>query len=77
MAPRPDLDVVPVFRAVSAVAGHAVPGFQELDARVAYRPRPRLELAASGANLLAPRHAEFGGGFEVERAGRLQATFRF
>jgi iron complex outermembrane receptor protein len=77
VAPRPGLDVSLTFRAVSGIAGHAVPAFRELDARVAYRPWPQLELAASGANLLAPRHAEFGGGFDVERAGRLQATLRF
>jgi iron complex outermembrane receptor protein len=77
LLPRADLDLSLTFRAVSEIAGHAVPGFAELDARIAYRPWLRLEVAASGSNLLAPRHAEFGGGFEVERAGRLQATLRF
>ena len=77
VAPWSDLDVSVVFRAVSEIAGHAVPGFSELDARVAYRPWPQLEVAAYGANLLAPQHTEFGGGFQVERAGRLSATLRF
>lgn len=76
-APRPDVDVSLIFRAVSEIAGHAVPGFRELDARIAYRPWPQLEVAASGANLLSPHHPEFGGGFDVERTGRLQATLRF
>ena len=77
MTPRPDLELSLVFRAVGAITGHQVPAYQDLDARLAFRPRPGLELAASGSNLLHGRRPEFGGGFEVERAGRLQATLRF
>jgi iron complex outermembrane recepter protein len=77
VSPRPDLELSVVFRAVGAIPGHQVPAYQDLDARVAFRPRAGLELAASGSNLLHARRPEFGGGFEVERAGRLQATLRF
>ncbi len=77
LTPVEPLDVDLVFRAVGAIAGHNVPSFTDLDARVAWRARPSLELAVAGSNLLSPSHAEFGGGFAVERSGRLQATLRF
>jgi iron complex outermembrane receptor protein len=76
-SPRPDLDLDLVFRAVGAVPAHQVPAYRDLDARLAFRPRGNLELAAAGSNLLHRRRPEFGGGFEVERSGRLQATLRF
>lgn len=77
LTPVEPLDLDVVFRAVGEIAGHAVPAFADLDARVAWRARPGLELSIAGSNLLSPAHAEFGGGFEVERSGRLQATLRF
>lgn len=66
-----------VFRAVGEIAGHQTPAYRELDAKLAYRPWSRLEVAAIGNNLLHSRHEEFGGGFAVERSGRLQATLLF
>jgi hypothetical protein len=70
-----DFDLV--FRAVGEIAGQKVPGYTDLDARLAFRPIARLELALAGSNLLQPRRPEFGGGFEVERAGRLEAILHF
>jgi iron complex outermembrane recepter protein len=77
VSPRSDVDASLVFRAVGPIPGHRVPGFRELDARLAYRPWSRVEVAAVGQNLLHDRHQEFGGGFEVERGARIQATLRF
>jgi iron complex outermembrane recepter protein len=77
LSPLENLDVDVVLRAVGEIPGHDVPAFQDVDARVAYRPLPSLELAVVGANLLDARRPEFGGGFEVERSARLQATLRF
>jgi iron complex outermembrane receptor protein len=76
-APRSDLDLALVFRAVGGLPDRGVPSFRDLDARLAWRPRPHVELAAVGANLLAARHVEFAGGFAVERSGRLEASLRF
>ena len=38
----------------------AVPGYGELDLRLAWLPIPKLELSIVGQNLLHERHAEFG-----------------
>jgi iron complex outermembrane receptor protein len=45
-----------------------VPRYAELDLRLAWRPRPGLELSIVGANLLDPSHPEFNGGsgFQTE-----------
>jgi iron complex outermembrane receptor protein len=75
--PVPKLDVDLLFRAVGSIPGHQIPSFVNLDARVAYRPSPRLEFSVSGANLIGDSRAEFGGGFAVERAVRAQATLHF
>lgn len=37
-----------------------VPSYDELDARLAWRPVAALELAVAGQNLLHPRHVEYG-----------------
>jgi iron complex outermembrane recepter protein len=77
LTPLENLDVDLVFRAVGSIPGHRIPAFADLDARIAFRPRPAIELSAAGTNLLAGPRPEFGGGFEVERTARLQATIRF
>jgi iron complex outermembrane receptor protein len=38
----------------------AVPGYSELDLRLAWVPMPKLELSVIGQNLLHERHVEFG-----------------
>jgi iron complex outermembrane recepter protein len=45
--------------AVSPAEGVRVPAYTELDARVAWRPRPNIELSVSGRNLLHDSHPEY------------------
>jgi iron complex outermembrane receptor protein len=63
---RADFDVV--LRFVDALEARDVPAYTSLDARLAWRPRPTVELAAVGQNLLEPHHLEFtgSGGRRVE-----------
>jgi iron complex outermembrane receptor protein len=77
LTPCEKLDIDLVFRAVGAIPGHRIAAFADIDARMAFRPRAFVELSVAGSNLLAGARAEFGGGFGVERSGRLQATIRF
>jgi iron complex outermembrane receptor protein len=63
-----ELDVAP--RYVSKLSNGDVPAYFAVDARLAWRPDDRLELAVVGRNLFDDRHPEFGGGpngHEVER----------
>lgn len=57
----------------------AVPAYSELEAQLRWLPRPDLELALLGQNLLHARHVEFGGvGRSVfERAVLLKLSKRF
>ena len=71
------LDVDFLFRAIGSIPGHQVAAFANLDARIAYRWKPGLEFALSGANLIDSPRREFGGGFAVTRAIRGQATIHF
>ena len=48
------------LRRVGRLTRPAVPGYHELDARIAWQARPNLELALVGRNLLHNQHAEFG-----------------
>ncbi len=58
----------------------AVPNYEALDLRFAWRPRPGLEVAVGGTNLLGPSHAEF---FEeptraqIERGVYVKVSSRF
>ncbi|WP_313707234.1 TonB-dependent receptor plug domain-containing protein [Massilia sp.] len=58
LAPGLQLDLS--LRHVGALPEPAVPGYHELDARIAWQARPNLELALVGRNLLHDEHAEFG-----------------
>ena len=60
------------FRYVSAITNPIVPvpGYSELDLRLAWLARPKLELSVVGQNLLHRRHVEFG------VAGSMQAIKR-
>ena len=53
------LTVEAPVRAQTSAAGD-VPAYTSLDARIAWRPRGPVELAAVGQNLLEPHHREFG-----------------
>jgi iron complex outermembrane receptor protein len=62
------------YRYIAAIPTHEIDAYSEIDGRVAYRPRRGLELALVGQNLLHGHHAEFGGGFLMDRAVRARAT---
>ena len=49
-----------VFRFVSEIANQQLPGYAEMDLRLSWQPKPSLEFAVTGQNLLHDRHAEFG-----------------
>ena len=55
-----DLQLDLSLRHVGKLTRPAVPGYHELDARIAWQARPNLELALVGRNLLHDQHAEFG-----------------
>ncbi|NHZ37637.1 TonB-dependent receptor plug domain-containing protein [Massilia rubra] len=68
------------LRRVGQLPQPMVPAYYELDVRMAWQPRPRLELALSGHNLLHASHAEFGAPATrrmIERAVSLQLSARF
>ena len=54
------LQVDSTFRFVSEIANQRLPGYAELDLRLAWQPKPSLEFSVTGQNLLHDRHAEFG-----------------
>ena len=70
---RGELDLL--WRWVDRIRTHRVEAFQELDARLSFQVRRPLRLDLVGQNLLHARHAEFGGGLEVERGVYASATF--
>jgi iron complex outermembrane recepter protein len=63
---RPSLDLPrdwqadATYRYVSRIENDGVPGYSELDVRLAWQPLARLELSIVGQSLLNKRHAEFG-----------------
>jgi iron complex outermembrane recepter protein len=75
LAPAVDLDLV--FRRVARIPTHAVPAFSELDARLNWRASDGLQVAVAGKNLLHAHHPEFGGGFEVDRAVLVRASWEW
>ena len=54
-----ELDVT--ARYVSALSAPDVPSYTAVDARLAWQPRPGVELSVAGRNLIGPRHGEFTG----------------
>lgn len=68
------------LRRVARLPQPAVPGYHELDARIAWQARPGVELALAGRNLLHARHPEFGtAGLQqlAERSVFASALLRF
>lgn len=55
---RHDFDVM--LRRVGSLPNPAVPHYTAVDARLAWRPQPDVELSLTLQNLLAPPHVEFG-----------------
>jgi iron complex outermembrane receptor protein len=48
------------LRAIGRIARRQVPAYEELNAKLTWRPAPKLDLSIVGQNLLNPRHLEFG-----------------
>ncbi|MBI3851822.1 MAG: TonB-dependent receptor [Verrucomicrobia bacterium] len=68
------------FRYVSQIENQKVPAYEELEARLAWRPIPKLELSIVGQNLLHNHHPEFGAlasRQEIERSVYGKVTWRF
>jgi iron complex outermembrane receptor protein len=67
-------------RGVGALRMPAVPGFAELNARLAWQFRPEVGIALVGQDLLHGHHPEFGPGLptrlEFQRSVRVMVTFR-
>lgn len=75
----PEVTADASFRWIGPIASQRVPGYRELDARLAWRPIDGLELSAIGRSLLHTRHAEFGAissRHELRRAVHLMVTWR-
>ncbi|WLI90887.1 TonB-dependent receptor [Massilia sp. R2A-15] len=75
-----DLQADLLLRAVGSLPRPAVPGYSELDARLAWQPRRDLELSLAGHNLLHRSHAEFGTAGTrqmIERAVSVKLALRF
>ncbi|MCC2972524.1 TonB-dependent siderophore receptor [Massilia sp. IC2-476] len=69
-----------LLRRVARLPQPALPGYHELDARIAWQARPGVELALAGRNLLHARHPEFGAaGMRqlAERSVFASASLRF
>lgn len=87
VAPGYGLNVDSFLRYVDGLPRQKVPGYTELNLRVAWRPVPSIELALTGANLLDGSHPEAGTApsptnpnppppaTEVERAAWLGVTW--
>lgn len=75
-----DLQADFMLRAVGGLPNPSVPGYRELDARLAWKPRADLELALAGQNLLHRAHPEFGAAGTrqtIERSVSLKLAMRF
>jgi iron complex outermembrane receptor protein len=72
------------YRFVSRIENQGVPGYRELDVRLAWEATPSLQLAVTGRNLLHAHHAEFGSislnptstRKEIERGVYAEVTWR-
>lgn len=85
--PRSDLDVDLWLRRVGRLGdtgyGFSIPGYTELDARLAWRPARNTEVALVGRNLLHKSHAEFKSELQdipllqIQRALAVQLDWKF
>lgn len=62
--------------------GSSIPAYTTLDARLAWKPTPAIEIALVGQNLLQPRHKEYqsamsGALFELQRTVYGKITWQF
>ena len=78
LSERSQLDLT--LRYTSALPTPAVAAYYEMDAQWMWQPRPNVNVALIGQNLLHDAHAEFGtapGGSVIERSVLLKLTLRF
>ena len=78
LSERSQLDLT--LRYTSALPAPAVPAYYELDAQWMWQPRPNIDVALIGQNLLHDAHPEFGsapGRSVIERSVLLKLTWRF
>jgi iron complex outermembrane receptor protein len=71
------VEVDALFRRISAFPGGQVEGHSTLLVRVAWRPRPALELSVTGEDLLQAHHLEMPNAPETQRSVRAGLTWRF
>lgn len=55
------------LRAIGALRGSAIPAYEELGGRIAWRAAPRVTLSLAGANLLHDSHLEYPGADAIPR----------
>ena len=60
LEPISHLQIDSTFRYVSEITNQRLPGYAELDLRLAWQPNHSLEFSITGQNLIHDRHAEFG-----------------
>jgi iron complex outermembrane recepter protein len=60
LEPISHFQVDSTLRYVSDITNQRLPGYAELDLRLAWQPKRSLEFSITGQNLLHDRHAEFG-----------------
>ncbi len=71
------------LRFVDELENPHIPAYATIDARLAWRPRPNLELSLVGLNLIEPAHPEFGatqvptGQREIQRSVYGKISWRF
>lgn len=71
------------LRFVDELENPSIPAYTTVDARIAWRPQPNLELSLVGLNLIEPAHPEFAatqvstGQREVQRSVYGKITWRF
>ena len=76
------VDFDTTLRYVDAVKYYSIPGYVELDARLAWRPNPNWEFALVGQNLLHDQHTEYkpalvGRTTAIERGVYAKVTWKF
>jgi iron complex outermembrane receptor protein len=65
---EPSLEFDWIFRVVSGLPSLRIPSYVTSNVRMGWRPYGNWELSVVGQNLHQPRHAEFSGGVQIERA---------
>jgi iron complex outermembrane receptor protein len=79
LTPQVELDAL--WRRVGELPNPRVPAYAELNMRLGWRVRPRVEVSLAGQDLLHDHHPEFGAltplRFEVERSIRVGVAFRY